>query len=59
MNAALFTDPEWRAEVLRRIPMGRYCEPEDLVGAVVFLSSDASDLVTGVTLPIDGGWTAW
>jgi NAD(P)-dependent dehydrogenase (short-subunit alcohol dehydrogenase family) len=59
MNAALFADPEWRAEVLRRIPMGRYCEPEDLVGAVVFLSSDASDLVTGVTLPIDGGWTAW
>jgi 2-deoxy-D-gluconate 3-dehydrogenase len=59
MNAALFADPEWRAEVLRRIPMGRYCEPEDLVGAVVFLSSDASDLVTGITLPIDGGWTAW
>jgi NAD(P)-dependent dehydrogenase (short-subunit alcohol dehydrogenase family) len=59
MNAALFADPEWRAEVLRRIPMGRYCAPEDLVGAVVFLSSGASDLVTGVTLPIDGGWTAW
>jgi 2-deoxy-D-gluconate 3-dehydrogenase len=59
MNAALFADPKWRAEVLRRIPMGRYCEPEDLVGAVVFLSGDASDLVTGITLPVDGGWTAW
>ena len=59
MNAALFADPVWREEVLRRIPAGRYCEPEDLVGAVVFLSSDASDLVTGITLPVDGGWTAW
>jgi NAD(P)-dependent dehydrogenase (short-subunit alcohol dehydrogenase family) len=59
MNARLFADPEWRKEVLRKIPAGRFCRPEDLVGAVVYLSSEASDMVTGVTLPVDGGWTAW
>lgn len=59
MNEKLFADPEWRKEVLRKIPAGRFCHPEDLVGAVVYLSSEASDMVTGVTLPVDGGWTAW
>jgi len=41
------------------IPVGRFGQPKDLVGAVVYLASDASDMVTGVTLPVDGGWTAW
>jgi NAD(P)-dependent dehydrogenase (short-subunit alcohol dehydrogenase family) len=59
MNKKLFDDPEWRREVLRKIPAGRFCKPVDLVGAVVYLSSEASDMVTGVTLPVDGGWTAW
>jgi len=59
MNEALHRDPKWRAEWLSRLPIGRFCEPEDLYGALVFLASDASDMVTGVTLPIDGGWTAW
>lgn len=59
MNAKLFADSEWRKVVLRKIPAGRFCRPEDLVGAVVYLSSEASDMVTGVTLPVDGGWTAW
>ncbi|MCG6881006.1 MAG: SDR family oxidoreductase [Deltaproteobacteria bacterium] len=59
MNEKLFSDPEWRKDVLSRIPIGRFCEPVDLVGPMVFLASSASDMVTGITLPVDGGWTAW
>ena len=59
INENLFADPAWRERVLRLIPVGRFCQTQDLVGAVIFLASDASDMVTGVTLPVDGGWTAW
>ena len=59
INKELFANPEWRKGVLARIPIGRFCEPKDLVGAVVFLASEASNMVTGITLPVDGGWTAW
>lgn len=59
MNEELHRDPKWRKKWLRQIPMGRFCEPEDLFGALIFLASDTSDMITGVTLPIDGGWTAW
>lgn len=59
MNEKLFSNPEWRRDVLNRIPIGRFCEPVDLVGPMVFLASSASDMVTGITLPVDGGWTAW
>ncbi len=51
--------PGFREEVLRRIPMGRLGLPEEVAAAVVFLASDAASLITGVTLPVDGGWTAW
>jgi 2-deoxy-D-gluconate 3-dehydrogenase len=44
--------------VLARIPLGRLATPEDLVGASVYLSSAASDFVTGHTLFVDGGWVA-
>ena len=53
-----FDDPVIMEDLLRRIPIGRVGQPEDVVGAVVFLSSPASDLVTGHTLLVDGGWTA-
>jgi 2-deoxy-D-gluconate 3-dehydrogenase len=43
-------------ELLGRIPAGRWGEPGDLKGAVVFLASDTADYVHGVTLPVDGGW---
>jgi 2-deoxy-D-gluconate 3-dehydrogenase len=42
--------------VRQRIPVGRWGQPDDLVGALVFLSSAASDYVSGIVLPIDGGW---
>jgi 2-deoxy-D-gluconate 3-dehydrogenase len=58
MNEALFDDPDWRRDVLGRIPAGRFAEPEDVVGAVLFLASQASNMVTGHLLLVDGGWTA-
>lgn len=48
----------FRADVISRIPMGRVGQVDELMGAVLFLASDASGLVTGISLPVDGGWTA-
>jgi NAD(P)-dependent dehydrogenase (short-subunit alcohol dehydrogenase family) len=53
-----FDDPEKRAWVLDKIKLGRPGEVEDIMGAVVYLASDASSLVTGSSMMIDGGWTA-
>ena len=53
-----FEDTAFRDDVLRRIKLGRLGQPEDLMGAVVFLASDASALMTGSALMVDGGWTA-
>ena len=55
---ALQQDAQRSAEISARIPMGRWGEPSDLSGAVVFLSSRASDYVTGHVLVVDGGWMA-
>ena len=51
-------DPDKRAWILDKIKLGRPGEIEDIMGAVVYLASDASALVTGTALMIDGGWTA-
>ncbi|HEU0054186.1 MAG TPA: SDR family oxidoreductase, partial [Longimicrobium sp.] len=51
-------DPARSAEISARIPAGRWGEPEDLAGAVVFLASPASDYVNGHVLVVDGGWMA-
>ncbi|MBH5318889.1 glucose 1-dehydrogenase [Paenibacillus sp. GSMTC-2017] len=50
--------PEFKANVLSRIPIGRIGTIEDVAGAVIYLASPASDLVTGTLLVVDGGWTA-
>lgn len=55
-TAALQADKKRNAEILGRIPSGRWGKPSDLGGAVVFLASEASDYVQGITLPVDGGW---
>jgi 2-deoxy-D-gluconate 3-dehydrogenase len=57
-TAALRADPKRNAEILARIPAGRWGSAEDLQGAVVFLASPASDYMHGYTLAIDGGWLA-
>jgi 2-deoxy-D-gluconate 3-dehydrogenase len=55
---ALRHDPQRAQAILARIPAGRWGEPEDFKGAVVFLASPASDYVTGTVLTVDGGWMA-
>jgi len=55
MTMKAFSDPETYQELVKRVPLGRLGEPDDLVGAVVFLASDASNYVTGQTLYIEGG----
>lgn len=55
---ALREDKARSAEILNRIPQGRWGEPKDLAGPVVFLASDASDYVNGYTIAVDGGWLA-
>ena len=57
-TTALRADARRNAEIVGRIPAGRWGEPEDLAGAAVFLASPASDYVHGVILPVDGGWLA-
>ncbi len=47
--------PGYREEYVRRVPMGRIGEPEEVVGAIIYLASDASSYVTGTTLLVDGG----
>lgn len=58
LTQSTFDDPEMREDLLKRIPIGRVGQPEDVVGAVVFLASPAADMITGHTLMVDGGWTA-
>jgi 2-deoxy-D-gluconate 3-dehydrogenase len=55
---ALQKDEVRNRQILERIPAGRWGEPEDIAGAVVFLASPASDYVTGEVLVVDGGWMA-
>ena len=58
MTAAYFEDEAFRTDTLGRIPLGRLAELSDVTGAVVFLASDASAMITGSALKVDGGWTA-
>jgi 2-deoxy-D-gluconate 3-dehydrogenase len=58
LTAPLYTDPESNTSFLARIPAGRWGEPADLKGAVVFLASAASDYMHGAIVPVDGGWLA-
>ena len=57
MSEPLITDDAIRERVLSRTPMGRLGEPEELCAALLLLASDAGSYITGVTLPVDGGWT--
>jgi NAD(P)-dependent dehydrogenase (short-subunit alcohol dehydrogenase family) len=58
MTRPFLADPDFRRNVLDKIKLGRLGTPVDLMGAVVFLASQASALITGTSIKIDGGWTA-
>ena len=57
MAARYFREDDDLREELKRVPLGRAAKPEDIVGAAVYLASDASEYVTGKTIAIDGGLT--
>lgn len=58
LAAPVLSDPVQRPALLQRLPLGRFGQPEDLVGAVLFLASDLSSFITGTTLYVDGGYLA-
>jgi NAD(P)-dependent dehydrogenase (short-subunit alcohol dehydrogenase family) len=58
MTQPFFQNEEFRKDTLARIKLGRLGQLEDLTGAIVFLASDASALMTGTSMVVDGGWTA-
>lgn len=58
MAAVGWSKPEKRDPMIAKIPMGRFCEVEDVVGPVLYYLSDLSSMVNGTTHPIDGGFLA-
>jgi NAD(P)-dependent dehydrogenase (short-subunit alcohol dehydrogenase family) len=58
LSARSLADPDFKAWVLGKIKLGRLGRVEDVMGAVVFLASDAAAMITGSSLMVDGGWTA-
>jgi len=59
LTAGVFQNEAFLASVLSRTPNGKLATPEAIADAVVFLASPRADMITGTTLPVDGGWTAW
>lgn len=58
MTAPLLANPAWRDAMLAKHPLGRFGRPEEVAAAILYLSSDEAAYVTGVALPVDGGYTA-
>lgn len=58
MTAERFADPAWMNRIMSRVPMERAGEPSEIAAAVAFLISEEASYITGVTLPVDGGWMA-
>jgi len=53
------SNPAFYQELCNKNPMNRIGQPDELAGAILFLASDVASFVTGINLPVDGGWTAW
>ncbi|MFC6159292.1 SDR family NAD(P)-dependent oxidoreductase [Kribbella jiaozuonensis] len=58
LTAQIKADPAWYAAYAQKGALGRWAQPSELAGAVVYLASDAASFVTGSVLAVDGGWTA-
>lgn len=58
VRAVLDAEPEYRQRVVENVPLGRMGKPEEVADAVLYPASDASALVTGTVLPVDGGYMA-
>ena len=58
MGKKVWSDPAKAEPMLKAIPLGRFAEVEDVLNAILFLLSDKASLISGVTLPVDGGFTA-
>jgi NAD(P)-dependent dehydrogenase (short-subunit alcohol dehydrogenase family) len=58
LTARLLSDPEMKAAIEAMTPLGRLAEADEIADAVLYLASDAAAMVTGHTLPVDGGWVA-
>jgi NAD(P)-dependent dehydrogenase (short-subunit alcohol dehydrogenase family) len=58
LTEPLLADKAMEQRLLAHTPMGRLVEPEEVAAAILFLASDAASMITGATLPVDGGWTA-
>ena len=58
MTADLMKDADLMKEWSKEYPIGRFGKPEDVANACLYLASDESSFVTGITLPVDGGFTA-
>ena len=59
MNEPMMANPEREEQIRQRIPIGRFGEPQDIVGAALFLASPAAAYITGHVLAVDGGMSAW
>jgi NAD(P)-dependent dehydrogenase (short-subunit alcohol dehydrogenase family) len=58
LTEVFYQNPDWQKAMLANIPMARFGQMDDLIGAAIFLCSDASTYITGITLPVDGGTLA-
>jgi NAD(P)-dependent dehydrogenase (short-subunit alcohol dehydrogenase family) len=58
LTAAVMADPAWRERTLPKYPLGRFGTVDDVAAAILYLASDDAAFVTGVALPVDGGYTA-
>ena len=58
MTKRFFSNKKFKREIINNIPLGRIAKVSDVATAVAFLASDASSMITGTSILVDGGWTA-